>query len=1223
MNNEILQEIDSEKQFDGDQIKAITAENNVVVTAGAGSGKTKVLANRFAYLIMSKGLKAEEILTMTFTDKAANEMSDRIYRTLLAMTSKNHVGTSEPTEHQSKKFARDAIDDFNKSVITTFDSFCAQIARIAAPRYGIASDFKVDLEAASEMAINAAVPFVLKHRDNFAIAALLSEKNIQSVSREIFAASMLNNFSSISDPLCAMENYYDRQYKKICEQWIISNNIFNEIIENIKLKLPNVPNKTTDSFINISKVINKNMNIPQGHIEEIDKEVLSCYCNSLEEYISLRMFGGTVKEGSPQREINKQLSNIRKICAKINSIVNTALQFDIIKEVFLLLDLFQSDFNKQKRNAGILTFNDISALALKALIEHSDIRNMYKKQFKALMCDEFQDNNSLQKDLLFLLAENLDRKDNSLPNASELIKDKLFFVGDEKQSIYRFRGADVTVFNKLLEEIADQVSLSHNYRSHPALIDSFNFIFGGMSRSNLVSESQLNCNSVFLHSRNPDIFYEAIYTRLFSNESIRANTEPQLNVCILEVDKITDEKIQLDVNECEAAFIAKTIAYMIKNDKVRCRGAGGIEMRPCKYSDFAVLQRSTTHQLVLEKYFKIFGIAYNSEKTVALFYDAPVNDIISMLRVIVFPNDALSYAALLRSPFVRAGKQLFNDSMLHFTQSIQKKPFDELLDASLCESDLAVYKEARNFYTNIKELSTKKTIQQLITILWETYRYETVCSSQSQIYGELYDYLFEIAVQYDERAKNLCEFLDHIEDLRKESQDISIPLEREEGVQIMTIHKSKGLEFPVVFVFGCSADSKAVSNTNLIYFNDKFGPCINLGSAEGLDEEKPVNYFFIEALQDEQLMITAELKRLLYVAMTRAETKLFLTATLPKTESRISKMSKTDRIKYDGIEEMDFAQRIISKMEILIEARQKKLKDHYTLPDFTDLLMPVIVLKDSCNYIKLLELPAYTKDDFKQLVKEYSQNAANNDKKMSLQEKASAAKEYYGSAILCESTKPKTFYLNASKLHTEQKQNSVFLFDMDENINNNKDAITELLKKSEVPAEKFGTLVHSCLESLVKNTEIDLGTNLISLTENKYFEKIMQFAKDLSNAFFKTNMGTLFANADFCESEYSFITLFILGNGIEQKNVFVSGQIDLLFAHNGTLYIVDYKTDAIENSDKHNVQLAIYKKACGDLFPQYKDIRTTIFYLRTGNCISIDDKVAKINLDELILKNIS
>ncbi len=172
--------------------------------------------------------------------------------------------------------------------------------------------------------------------------------------------------------------------------------------------------------------------------------------------------------------LNEFIEKWRSVIAITESVANGLFSFPFLEGIFNLLEEFQKLFLTRKRTSGILTFQDVSKMAVSILKEDINLRNFYKKEFRYIMIDEFQDNNLMQKELLYLLAEKSDLACTEIPGASELEPDKLFFVGDEKQSIYRFRGADVSVFKGLSTELISSgwlaLALVPNYRSPPALI---------------------------------------------------------------------------------------------------------------------------------------------------------------------------------------------------------------------------------------------------------------------------------------------------------------------------------------------------------------------------------------------------------------------------------------------------------------------------------------------------------------------------------------------------------------------------------------------------------------------------------------------------------------------------------------------------------------------------------------------------------------------------------
>ncbi|WP_162504922.1 UvrD-helicase domain-containing protein, partial [Treponema endosymbiont of Eucomonympha sp.] len=204
-----------------------------------------------------------------------------------------------------------------------------------------------------------------------------------------------------------------------------------------------------------------------------------------------------------------------------------AAQFGVISAVFDLLNLFQERFLRQKRVEGVLSFDDVARLARASLAAYPDVRQAEKAAYRAIMIDEFQDNNALQRDMLFLLAEKPECCAEGVPKPEYLSPDKLFFVGDEKQSIYRFRGADVSVFRALKTDLArsresvggtdsesgTELRLKNNYRSAKELIGVFNALFGGSAYSPSGDAETGRFAGIFLPNtpEAPSPVYEAEY----------------------------------------------------------------------------------------------------------------------------------------------------------------------------------------------------------------------------------------------------------------------------------------------------------------------------------------------------------------------------------------------------------------------------------------------------------------------------------------------------------------------------------------------------------------------------------------------------------------------------------------------------------------------------------------------------------------------------------------
>jgi ATP-dependent helicase/nuclease subunit A len=211
-------------------------------------------------------------------------------------------------------------------------------------------------------------------------------------------------------------------------------------------------------------------------------------------------------------------------------------------------------------------------------------------------------------------------------------------------------------------------------------------------------------------------------------------------------------------------------------------------------------------------------------------------------------------------------------------------PFDSAVENELPEYDLPLYRRAGGIYYELLNEMREHNLActGIITKLWYDYgyRYETLWSQEAQIYNDIYDYLFELARICDARGKTPAGFIDYIDSIASKGErlpDFDLPLERRQGVKIMTIHKSKGLEFPVVFVYGCGGRGQNVKNDGLVSFSREWGVSLNLTPPERFQADAPGNYFFELARETEKQKEEAELRRLLYVAMTRAEDTLVLT----------------------------------------------------------------------------------------------------------------------------------------------------------------------------------------------------------------------------------------------------------------------------------------------------------------------------------------------------------
>ncbi|MDR2314030.1 MAG: UvrD-helicase domain-containing protein [Spirochaetaceae bacterium] len=1216
--------------LDDEQRRAATALRNVVVSAGAGSGKTRVLAARYGWLIMTGRCKTEEILTITFTNKAANEMYRRIYR-LLAESAEDpdplpafpaRRGSSE-TAPSPGRYAREAVKNFYKARIVTLDSFCASVARALCSHFGISPDFTSDDLQVRDMARSLALRFVLDNRDNPALQRLIAEKKLRGTADELFILPVLYH-SPISRPLdfSAFERI---QREELCRRWKEYTLLLADIAADLRRSLPDFDPPRQGELAPVLSSIPGAPDIEPLFVQEEGREELLRYLGSLEK---LKALGPrkTKNETEPYTLLREAIGKIKgTLYPRLEAVANHVLQWDIVRSVFPLIQEYQDLLNRKKRETGILTFNDIAHLAVDGLRMYPGIRRVYKTSFKAVMIDEFQDNNSLQRDLVALLAENEDRLEQGLPAPGQLAPGKVFYVGDEKQSIYRFRGADVSVFRGLAAQTGHSLGLSRNYRSHPMLIRAFNLIFGGRREKDGPEPGE----GVFLPGAPAD--YEAVYHWVYHGDEKAADTpaaaapartgaaagndaagndaagnaaagnaaagkeEPRLHFAFFDEGRLEETAALPQGEDYEALYIARKIKTLVlEGAPVFDRGTK--KQRPCRYGDFALLQRSYTRQHILERALKLFAVPFSADRPAALFKDAPVNDLWALLKLLVYPGDRIAYGSLLRSPFVRLGEDAFTLCMLEDTPA-----FDEALDAKLPPEDRERYREARRCYRELLGELQDLPVSSLLTKLWYEYgyRHEALWSRFSQAYLDLYDLVFEQARTIEARGKGLVEFLDYLEDAasgKEKPGDSVLPAVDEGGVRLMSIHRCKGLEFPIVFLYGCGCREDTAPDQGLSLFSRRWGVSLRLprtGELPGAED-----YFYLEEKEDHKRKTLAELRRLLYVAMTRAESGLYLTAGIPK-------QNKAEREQLDP--------RTFACDKDFIVERREQYRTRTDLESISFLqLLPALRRDDPLYTVE--SIYAYSSQELRSIVK--TLEGGSGASAASMKERARRVQGEYESTPGFSSRRFGPQTIAASALPGAGLQGPARSGSQAGSAN---PALEALLKRTGLGERDFGTIVHGFIESRFNRRPPRIPRRFSAAVEDK--EKLALLAEEariMADKFFDSALGRRAQEAAWRETEYPVLTVLTLPAAEHAGSpgpVTVMGKIDLLFEQDSQLYVVDFKTGRDDDISRHLGQMAVYKRAVEDIFK--KPALCRLFYLRNAYEADLSPDLAALSPEDL------
>ena len=1235
-----------------EQKAAAFCAGNAVIAAGAGSGKTMVLASRFAWLITeNEEYRVENILTLTFTKKAAAQMYRRIHA-LLGEIAAGDTGIKG-------KRARRALDNFIHARIQTLDSYSAAIVKQAASRYGIRPDFTIDEKRCWELAMEESLPFLLAHRNHPAIERLYDYKGPQAIAHDILASTVYR-FSRIDDPPSFIEDV-KKQFALVSAEWSIQREIIMEKLRELRdiifadcgllpdlvplMRRFSLGGVALPGEAEIRGYFDKLLDSPaELWIEWADADPVQTTLNDFFDFMlrfnRLNLRKGK-RSGNPAKDIIKYLRE--SVFGEFSSLGVFCLQAGLTLSIMSLLSDLQQRYLEKKRAEGILTFGDVARFAKTILLEQQDIRQSEKEMFKAIMIDEFQDNNALQKDLLFLLAEKPELATQGVPAANALSPGKLFFVGDEKQSIYRFRGADVSVFRKLKNELQSRdIPLRTNYRSAPALIGAFNALFGGGTFDPQGSAAPAEHPAVF--AAGDDLpFYEAAYTPLRAGSEGRG----KLTVAILDKqdeDNETGAQDRLTPIENEARFVAERIHLLLREQDEE----GKPKYHP---ADIAILFRSRSPQHLFEKHLRLLNIPYASEDLNGFFFGGPINDLLSVLRLAAYPLDRAAYAEMLRSPFAGVSLPGLAVCLAVLGKTESGEPFTDEPLSRLAEADQQQYRLGQLLYAAIRSKASSESVSSLVSELWymQGYRYETEWNPQTAVYCELYDYLFHLAAEADANNRGLAAFTDSIQALRDSEErlsDIEIPLERPGAVHLMTVHKSKGLEFPVVFLCNCGKRGRLGISGDIFDSGEmgiSFTPPLPPVCA-GIKGVKR-NFLWERAAAEEKRKQSAELRRLLYVGMTRAEKELYLTGCLD-----IGGDAETDA----SDQKIDFS--LCLKKYITGKAAEKAEKTETAagknaIPGdsildndtFFGLFLPALVshipdagLDAAPSFFSLEEIPVYREAYLKKI--EYSAAGFANDQKglnafLRIVEPFYRQREViYKPDFLNRRITPTSL----KKLDAEHNDELSEFFSVPprsrsvtheysgEDASDVFDRVDALLGRNAQQSNEdsgkfnsggFGTIAHVCAEALLNGAEPVIPAKLAACLTPNEAALYLEAGLEIASRFVRSPLGKIAQSAKLRKSELAFKSLL---NDSFKKEVFINGTIDLLFADDEIVYVVDFKTDSKENPKEHTAQMACYYHAAEYIFAKQanKDCRIWLYYLRSGKAVEMTERVKRFNLEK-------
>ena len=1218
-----------ETKWTDEQLSAIKTRNcNLLVAAAAGSGKTAVLVERIIRIITNKDnpVDIDKLLVVTFTNAAAAEMRERIAAAISKALDK------EPTSKNLQK----QLTLLNRANITTMHSFCLDV---------IKNNFhKIDLDPSFRIG-DQTEGILIKDE---VIETLFEEKYDQEdteFTSLVEAFSTYKNDDNLKELIINMYNFI--MSGPWPENWLKENaEAFNietmEKLNNSKwvLVLKNSIKVEIEGYIKMLEKAIEIINLTDGlepYLETFSNELYSiknaynsidCGLDDIYSSLCSISFGrlksikkDKVSDENAQNTVKSIRDDIKK---KISELINNTFSvtpeemlinikgaYPTIKKLTELVLEFGEKFSQKKKEKNILDFNDLEHLCLKILSDKDENGNIipsktaieFKNLFDEVLVDEYQDSNNVQETIIELVS----RRKDEFPN--------VFMVGDVKQSIYRFRQAKPELFmekyiNYTLEESNNRkIQLYKNFRSRKEVIDGVNYIFKEIMSETVgeleyTDEEALNLGASYENSEDENVILGGPIEVNIIEKSIE---ESDLNKEKLDEEDFENEEIE-GVN-LEGKIVAKRIKELMTTTgnnvfKVLDKETG--EYRPIKYKDIVILLRATKNwsESLLDELGQE-GIPAYADTGSGYFESIEIRTIMSLLRVIDNPMQDVPVIAVLKSPIMGFSAEDLSIIRLKNKEKYFYENIADIAEGNICDISEELITRCKGFLEKLEIWRNKAIYMPIDEFIWYLYMdtayYGYVGAMPNGVLRQAnLKILFQRAKQFEQTSfKGLFNFINFINKLTKSSGDMGsakILGENEDVVRIMSIHKSKGLEFPVVFLCGTGKQFNLMDlNKNILYHDELgFGP-------DFVDLEKRVSIGTIakEAIKKKMKLETlSEEVRILYVACTRAKEKLIITGTVNNIQKSIEKWVSSASLDYN----------LILPSEIL---KGKSYLDWIgmSLCQHND----GKVLREKIAVSNEISKDDNSKWDIK-LWKRSDIVVNNEDGKLEEEKEVKLSileeeydKDVYGEVDkrlsykypLKESTKLKS-NISVSDL---KKRNAEFIDQNVESINieeveskNNRTIITPKFLQEEkgLTAAEKGTAVHFVMKKidLDKVSSIhEIKDQIQYLYENDFILEEEMKAVNPSKIlnFFKSDLGKMMTElhkeGKKIYRELPFYTEIssvnidnTLSEEYENEKVRLQGIIDCFFEYNGESILLDYKTDYVSKDNEAELQKKYIKQ---------------------------------------------
>lgn len=1147
------------------QQAALAIDKNISVTAGAGSGKTRILVDRFLKIALQQPALTKNIVAITFTEKAAAEMQERIAEEVNSRLLKENLN---PAERKNLQYIRDQLSSAH---ISTIHGFCMRILQEFPIQANVTPDFTILDPIRQQVLMHSAIKSAFENLDKNAL---------QDEGTDWFSLFIALPRRRISDMLATaldkpyemsiIKNEFEKRTKGeyiafLTKHWL---EIFNTVIKPefidsaflfIKRILENdtvqLKNEKAQELQSLLKLFSEAYSQDQHSLDTCGAilNIASAFTTKGNPYKNLSYLG---KKDGWDKSIHKNIIELSEFLSPVQKRIMDSdpgappdetdeKWYDLFNTFLKLYTLASENFRLIKEEHGTLDFEDLQIYTMQLLQENEETRQKLNRRFRYIMVDEFQDTNPVQWKIVELLTS----------HDGKMSKDQAFVVGDPKQSIYGFRDADIRIFKNVVQSFSTNAGglFSETYNGNIVFKESFRFLpqinaFINHFFSNILQSD----------SSNP---FEVHYENLTAQREIAKGSRIDLT--------LIDEENE---GQSEAEYIARRINSLIDSRAEVYESIDGKEQsRPARYGDVAILIRDRSSLSDIEQALRQNNVPFKTVGGIGFWQRQEIYDIYHILRFLSTPADDLALVAMLRSRLFL----LSDNAMLLMTDNMGIGYFEKL---RLLKNDFRLTDQEKHIVTNAYDLINKwlhlrerLTLAELLNAILDDSKLFALLNAEfsgEQRTANLQK-VVELADSFDQSGPGgMRAFLDIIDDLinREVAEgEAFLALDDIASVKIMTIHVSKGLQFPIVFTPYLNRSMRAVGSD--IMLDRELGMAVTFKNDDDFygDKTNENTLYRLLRLRQKQKDL-AELKRIFYVAVSRASDYLFLSATVKDQRVQSNSMFK-------WLEDC-----------LINESKSSFFPGTLQYEDF--------ILHVMHGYEKEGEKPL-EKTGFYKMMDELEKADSPIHPETDFNIVSTIPVQTYGrifsaTALMTFSKNPDEYY---QRYHL-----GFFEGDYEQGLVEKTDDIDSLLK---------GKIVHRFLE--IYNSQEEKADEVVEKILFDYEIYDISVKKQLTTELLKikqmmldSEMGKRISASSEYKNEVS-LTMRL-------DDDFFTGTIDRLQKNSaGEWEIIDYKTNRItpeqleKTASDYEIQIKSYALLLAHLYPQQKSFKVTFYFLTVDN----------------------